>query len=167
LYAVDIAYRAARVHAASGMDIAVQEIEAGVVYETDTWSVGALRVKHFVGLPCYGYRFEADGRTIAISGDTTYCEAVVELARGADILINNCSLSLPPERWQRIHHLVADHQSTPRQAGRIAREAGVQTLVLTHLQPNADADWTLNDAATEFPGHIVVGEDLMEFTAGS
>jgi ribonuclease BN (tRNA processing enzyme) len=165
LYAVDIAYRAAQVHPRGGMDIVVRDIEEGPVYSTDAFSVSAARVQHFAGLPCYGYRFEAGGRAIVISGDTTYCESVVELARGASILVNNCSLSVPPERWQPIHHMVADHQSTPRQAGRMAREAGVRTLVLTHLQPNADTAWTLDDAATEFTGRIVVGEDLMEFAA--
>ena len=167
VYAVDIAYRAAQALPSGGMDIAVQEIEDGSVYSTDAWSMRAARVKHFVGLPCYGYRFEMGGRAIAISGDTTYCQGVIDLAQGASILVNNCSLPLPPERWLPIHHMVADHQCTPRQAGRMAREAGVQTLVLSHLSPGADAEWSLKEAAAEFAGRIVVGEDLMEFTAGS
>ena len=165
-YAVDIAYRAAQTAPPGGMDIAVEEIDDGFVYSTSTWSVRAARVKHFVGLPCYGYRFEAGGEVIAISGDTTYCEGVVDLARGASILINNCSLAIPPERWLPIHHMVADHQCTPRQAGRMAREAGVQTLVLTHLRPDSDIDWALQDAAVEFAGRIIVGEDLMELACG-
>jgi Beta-lactamase superfamily domain len=83
LHAVEIAYRAAhKLYPPAGIDIAVQDIEEGRVYGTDTWTVTAARVKHFVGLPCYGYRVEAGRRAIAISGDTTYCEAVVNLARG-------------------------------------------------------------------------------------
>jgi ribonuclease Z len=163
LYAVDIAYRAAQVCPREAMDIAVHEIDAGRVYDAGAWSVIAARVQHFAGLRCYGYRFEMAGQAVALSGDTTYCESVVELARGASILVNNCSLSLPPERWRPLHHMLADHQCTPRQAGRIAREAGARTLVLTHLQPEADVGWVLEEAATEFTGRIVVGEDLMEF----
>jgi ribonuclease BN (tRNA processing enzyme) len=162
VYAVDIAYRAAQVHPRGGMDPDVHEIDAGPVYRTDVWNVQAAQVKHFAGLRCYGYRFEMGTEAIVISGDTTYCASLVELARGANILVNNCSLSLPPECWQPLHHMLADHQCTPRQAGRMAREAGVETLVLTHLQPDTDVDWVFREAATEFAGRTVVGEDLME-----
>jgi ribonuclease BN (tRNA processing enzyme) len=162
LYAADIAYRAAQVCPREAMDIAVHEIDGGRVYDTGMWSVSAARARHVPGLQCYAYRFERDGQVVVISGDTTYCESIVELARGADILVNNCSLSLPRDRWRSLHHLLADHQCTPRQAGRMAQEAQVQSLVLTHLQPEADVDWVLEEAATEFTGRIVVGEDLME-----
>jgi ribonuclease BN (tRNA processing enzyme) len=164
LYAVDIAYRAAQVCPREAMNITVHEVDEGRVYSTEEWAVSAARVQHVAGLRCYGYRFEMDGQAVVISGDTTYCESLVALAHGARILVNNCSLSLPSERWRPLHHMLADHQCTPRQAGRVAREAGVETLVLTHLQPEADASWVLDDAATEFAGRIVVGEDLMEFT---
>jgi len=55
---------------------------------------------------------------IAYRGDTTYCEGVINLARGASILVNNCSRPLPPERWTPIHHLVADHQCMHTAPGR-------------------------------------------------
>ncbi len=88
LYAVDIAYRAAQVCRREAMDVAVHEIDAGRVYDTSKWSVSAARVQHFPGLRCYGYRFERDGQVVAISGDTTYCESIVDLACGASILIS-------------------------------------------------------------------------------
>jgi len=42
--------------------------------------------------PCYGYRFEIDGKAVAYCTDTGYCENAVKLARGADLLIAECSL---------------------------------------------------------------------------
>jgi ribonuclease BN (tRNA processing enzyme) len=47
----------------------------------------------------------------------------------------------------------------------MARQAGVNTLVFTHLQPNTDAAWIRADAGIEFSGRIIVGEDLMEISA--
>jgi len=60
-------------------------------------------------------------------------------------------------------HMKAAH--TPvENAGRIAQEAGVKTLVLSHLTPAvnslSDEDWRAA-AAKYFKGEIIVGKDLM------
>ena len=44
-----------------------------------------------------------------------------------------------------------------KEAGRIAREAGVKTLVLVHIQPWTDPEEVLAAARTEFDGEIVLG----------
>jgi ribonuclease BN (tRNA processing enzyme) len=38
----------------------------------------------------YGFVFEAGGRKLAFSGDTAYCPAFIEAARGADVLVHEC-----------------------------------------------------------------------------
>jgi ribonuclease BN (tRNA processing enzyme) len=56
----------------------------------------------------------------------------------------------------------ADHAPT-EDVGRIAQEAGVKTLVLSHLAPStgvSDEDWRA-PAAKYFKGEIIVGHDLM------
>ncbi|PIQ84176.1 MAG: hypothetical protein COV75_03540 [Candidatus Omnitrophica bacterium CG11_big_fil_rev_8_21_14_0_20_63_9] len=73
-----------------------------------------------------GYRLTAAGKTLAYSGDTDVCEGVVELGRGADALILECSV--PDERKVEGH-------LTPSKCGRIAAEAGCRRLVLTHFYP--------------------------------
>jgi ribonuclease BN (tRNA processing enzyme) len=62
-----------------------------------------------------------------------------------------------------MQHMLADHSPT-EEVGRIAAEAGVKTLVLSHLVPGStdvnDASWR-EAAARHFKGQIIVGHDLM------
>ena len=76
--------------------------------------------------PALGYRIEAEGSCVAYSGDTDVCDAVIELGRGADALILECSM---PEARKVAGHL------TPTECGRIAAAAGCRHLVLTHFYP--------------------------------
>jgi ribonuclease BN (tRNA processing enzyme) len=62
-------------------------------------------------------------------------------------------------------HLLAAH-TVPEDVGRIAAQAGVKTLVLTHFVPGDDAaitdeQWT-EGVRKHFNGRIIVGKDLME-----
>jgi len=76
--------------------------------------------------PCYGYRFEIDGKAVAYCTDTGYCENAVKLARGADLLIAECSLKKGQKTpgWPHLN---------PEDALRIAGEAGAKKLALTHF----------------------------------
>lgn len=96
------------------------------------------------------WRIEAGGCGLVYSGDTGYSERLVALARSADLFLCECSF---PEAQAAPGH------STPRLAGRMAREAGVRRLVLTHLYPPADEADVAAEAAAEFAADIVVAED--------
>jgi ribonuclease BN (tRNA processing enzyme) len=126
-------------------------------------------------------RFDGLGRGVVFSGDTNYSENLVRLARGADVLVceamhvasTRASFDLrvaagayadnPEGIWQ---HIIAAH--TPLDvAGRMAREAGVRTLVLNHIipggwNPEIGDEIYRREAAREFAGEIIVGHDLME-----
>jgi len=101
------------------------------------------------------YRLSAQGRSLVYTGDTDYTPRLVELARGADLLLCECSF---PEGQKVEGHL------TPRLAGRIAREAGVKRLLLTHLYPPADEADVAAQIGEEFGGEALVAEDLMRLT---
>lgn len=76
------------------------------------------------------YRIEEPGgESLVYTGDTEYSESVAELARGAHTLIVECSF---PDDSPVPGHL------TPAGVARIAREAGVSRVVLTHIFPPAD-----------------------------
>lgn len=100
-----------------------------------------------------GYRLTSPtGRIVVYSGDTDYCRNIVELTRGADLLLVECSF---PEGQKVKGHL------TPALAGRIAREAGCTRLVLTHLYPPCDQFDIRGDCQKVFPGEVLLAEDMM------
>ena len=49
----------------------------------------------------------------------------------------------------------------PKQVGEVARQAGANHLVLTHLQPNTSKEQLLNDATVSFPYKITMAADQM------
>ena len=101
------------------------------------------------------YRVEAEGRALVYSGDTDVSDALVELARGADLLVLECS-----NPFKVPGHL------TPEEAGRMAARAGVPRLVLTHLYPPCDEVDVAALAAREFQGEVIRAEDGMRLEVG-
>ncbi len=101
-----------------------------------------------------GYRIEdSEGKTLVYSGDTDYCPEIVALASGANLLILECSL---PDNMKVEGHL------TPSIAGKIAREANCQKLILTHLYPPCDEYNIEAECKKVFKGEVVVAYDLMK-----
>lgn len=96
------------------------------------------------------YRLEAGGRAFVYTGDTEYGEPVVELARGAHTLLVECSA---PDESPVPGHL------TPAGAARVAREAGVERVVLTHLFPAVDDDSLPVKVAEGYDGEVIVARD--------
>jgi ribonuclease BN (tRNA processing enzyme) len=99
------------------------------------------------------YRVEADGRSLVYSGDTDVSDSLVELARGADLLVLEAANPFK----------VAGHL-TPAEAGGLAARAGVARLLLTHFYPLCDAVDVVALAAAEFAGEIIRAEDGLSLT---
>jgi ribonuclease Z len=96
------------------------------------------------------------GQVFAFVMDTGVCDAAIELAAGADMLvIESTFLESEAELAASVGHLTA------AQAARIAAEAGVRKLVLTHFsQRHPDASGFGDEAARHFGGEIVVAREL-------
>jgi len=150
---------------AAGAKINSHIIKEGVVYQEGDVKVTAFRVDHPPVKEAYGYRFEAFGKSVVISGDTTLSENLIKYARGADVLVHEAYL--PEEFDKRDNPEVAArlkaYHSTAEQAGTAAQRAGVKLLVLSHLVPAGDEKTYAERAAKTFKGKIVVGRDLMRF----
>jgi ribonuclease Z len=150
---------------ASGAKIGPHAIREGGVYQDPEIKVTAFLVDHAPVTPAFGYRFDAYGKSVVISGDTTLSENLIKHARGADVLIHEAYL--PEELDKRDKPEVAArlkrYHSTPEQAGMAAQRAGVKLLVLSHLVPGSDEKTYAERAAKTFSGKIVVGKDLMRF----
>ncbi len=103
-----------------------------------------------------GYRITTpDNTSIVYTGDTDYCENAVQLATNADLLI--CESAFP-DTMKVNGHL------TPSLAGRIASEAQVKTLVLTHFYPECDGVDITAQCRKTYDGKILCAEDLMRIT---
>ncbi len=100
-----------------------------------------------------GYRIEfKDGKSVAVSGDTDYCQNIIDLAFEVDLLILECSF---PDAKKVEGHLI------PSLAGRIAIESRCKRLLLTHLYPVCDQFDIVNQCRQVYQGEIILGEDLM------
>jgi ribonuclease BN (tRNA processing enzyme) len=157
--------------------VGVQEVSAaGPVTQDENVKVSAILVNHPPVKPALGYRFDFHDRSFAFSGDTTPLEAVAQMAKGADVLVHEAMMIALVEAGARraiadgrpinleayMAHMRAGH-SPPEEVGRIAAEAGVKTLVLSHLGPSSgvsDDQWRA-PAAKYFKGEILVAHDMM------
>ncbi|MBW1740922.1 MAG: MBL fold metallo-hydrolase [Deltaproteobacteria bacterium] len=94
-----------------------------------------------------------DGRSVVYSGDTDLCDNLVTLAKGVDVLI--CESALPDDMKVPGH-------LTPSLAGKVATQAGVKKLVLTHFYPECDSADVAKQCRKTYRGPLVLAEDLME-----
>lgn len=86
-------------------------------------------IEQFHGYRDHGFRLTLEGKIVAYSGDCGVSSASYKLAEKADVLIHECSYSknLPSAKtWGHV---------TPEQVGEIAKDSGVEKLILTHFDP--------------------------------
>jgi ribonuclease BN (tRNA processing enzyme) len=145
----------------------------GRVMQDENVSVTAAVVDHPPMAPAFAYRFDCPDRSIVMSGDTRPSPALVELAKGADVLVHEVMhvpsieslIAREPNAKRLREHLLASHTTT-EQVGRLATDAGVGTLVLSHFVPGGypflpDEVW-YDAVRPHFSGNLVVGRDLLE-----
>ena len=103
-------------------------------------------------LPNAGLRLTAGGSALAYTGDTGPSPAVVELARGADLLVADATYieEVPAES--------RPYLGSARLAGGWAAAAGTDRLLLTHLWPGTDPAGAVAAAAAEYGGEVAVAE---------
>jgi ribonuclease BN (tRNA processing enzyme) len=154
--------------------IKVQEVtRPGLVHQDERVKVTAALVDHPPLPHAFGFRFDSRERSIVISGDTKPSPNLVQLAKGADVLVHEAMyvpgidkmLAKRPYVPPRLKQFLMEGHTSAEDCGRIAAEAGVKTLVLSHLLPGDDPElgdevWRA-EAAKHFRGEIVVGRDLM------
>jgi predicted metal-dependent phosphoesterase TrpH/ribonuclease BN (tRNA processing enzyme) len=104
------------------------------------------------------YRFEYQGRSLVYLGDSAASRKVLNLARGADLLITHCAGSDQEPKPGHLH---------PSAAGELAREAEVKGLILSHLYSEVDPQPALASAQASFPGPVWLAQDFMTFNLES
>ena len=169
-----------------GHDVAV-----GPVYQDANVKVTAVENSHY-NFPegsvyrsqhkSYSYRFETPDRVIVFTGDTGPSNAVAQLAKGADVLVsetidadevkqrriaNGSWQKMTPEAQTAWMKHITDEHLTPEEVGKLAVQAGVKSVVLTHLpateNKNNDDQKYAEKVKTIYKGPVTVAKDLMRF----
>lgn len=149
----DTAYRigASSAECAGEMDDISDAIDVRLWTENTPVKIGELTVfpRRMNHPPeAYGFRVtDADGRVLAYTGDTGMCDNVVDLARGADVLLCEASWTDSPDRPEGVH-------LSGKEAGRVATLAGVKELLLTHIPPWTSREDVIAEAKSEYSGPV-------------
>ena len=109
-----------------------------------------------------GWRIECDGKAVVFSGDTRYSPEVAKAAEGADLLIHEAFCVTDSVLASSAGHC------TGGEAGQVAAEARVASLVLTHLTDayHVNPEPLGVEAAQFYPGPITIAQDCAQITLG-
>jgi ribonuclease Z len=136
----------------SRMDVAVRELHPMDSISVKGFDIFAEEARHSV--TTLAYRLEAEDKIVVYSGDTEPSQRVAALARGADLLVHECSF---PEPFDVTNH------STPKKLGCMIKNQGIKRVILTHLYPQAAGSEDLMAeqviAMSDVP--TIVGWDMM------
>ncbi|HWA67710.1 MAG TPA: MBL fold metallo-hydrolase [Mycobacteriales bacterium] len=129
-------------------------VEREGVCEVGPFEVDLRHVNHPV--ETFGMRVSAGGRTLTYSADTGQTDALVGLARDANLFLCEASYLEGEQNPPDVH-------LTGLQAGEYATRAGVEKLVLTHLVPWGDASRSLAEAQRSYDGDVVLAHRLQSY----
>ena len=137
------------------IEIETNEFEQGTILECEGLKIEALPVEH--GIETLAYKFTADNKTLVFSGDTQPCENILKIAKGADVLVIECSF--PESSGIKKGHCI------PSQVGQIAEKANVKRVILTHLFPvcNGKENEMVTEVKKYFSGEVIIAKDLQKF----
>jgi ribonuclease Z len=168
IYAWDIETRRRVFDTLEGSELEATDYAPGVVWEQDGIRISAFEVVHTPPHNTFGFRIEYAGRTMVFSGDTKKCPALIDQARGVDLLIHE---AFPPVevyahkagRPIDIARTIAeDVHTAPREAGAVMAEAQPRLGVIYHMYNNDDVIGpALEQIREQFDGWVEIGYDLM------
>jgi ribonuclease BN (tRNA processing enzyme) len=166
------------------------DVGTGTVYQDANIKVTAIENTHFAfhndgrgddKHKSYSYRFETSDRIVVFTGDTGLFDGLVNLAKGADLLVSEANSvearkqiliksgqwqAMTPEEQARIMVQASKGHLSLEDVGNLASRAAVKTVVLTHLTSLPEGDdytpWA-DEVKKYFSGQVLIAKDLMEF----
>jgi len=146
----------------------VTEIHAGSTVEGAGWKITVGHAQHVQPyLECLALRIDTSDGSICYTGDSGSHDAIVDLAKGCDILIHMNHYFSGTEPTPAYRAACGNH----RDNAVIAKRAGAKALVLTHLLGQIDQpavrEQIVHEIRQAFDGKVIWGEDLMRLTPSS
>ena len=166
------------------------DIGTGTVYQDANIKVTAIENAHYAfhnngkgdeKHKSYSYRFQTPDRVVVFTGDTGYFDGLVDLAKGADLLVSEANSvearkailiksgqwqAMTPAEQERIMQQASHGHLSTADVGRLAANAQVSSVALTHLTPLPDggdySSW-VDEVKKYYSGRVTVAKDLMSF----
>jgi ribonuclease Z len=149
-----------------GIRTIAHDVRVGKVYQKNGVTVSAFLVAHGLVKPSYGYRVDYAGRSLALSGDTSPTDNLVNNCKGVDVLIHEAidmeTLRKLVTNPQVLQAIVARH-TTPEQAAGIFSRVSPRLAVFSH---NPRAAGIVEQTKRSYSGRVEMGEDLMVIDIG-
>ncbi|MEQ5302724.1 MBL fold metallo-hydrolase [Providencia rettgeri] len=156
--------------------VTAKDIQEGSVLKNDDVEISALFVPHppFNSDEALAYKIQSGGKTIVITGDMIDNSQLIEFAKDADYLISEVVLVSGVENLANrigngstLAKAIISHHTTAEDVGKIAQQANVKHLALTHLVPADDPSITddvwINEVRKQYSGPVTVSKDLQRF----
>lgn len=192
-YKEDLQYRIQYSFPPQGIakNVFIKELNGPETFALDGVSISTAQMTHTIDT--FAYRFDAGGQSVVVSGDTTYDADLAKLAKNADILVIDAHIPLTgptiipvmpkvpeltapegfttfkmeqePDTSSSGASLTRAH-ATMEEIAKMAKDAGVKKLILTHLPPSGlnQAEVAAFFKASGFEGTVIVGETLGKYT---
>src|SRR6185295_3170488 len=130
--------------------LGIKELKEGAAVKGKGWKVETLSVPH--STDTFAYRFEGRGKTMVYSGDMGFDERFIDFAKGADLLVLECT---QPDDDPFRGHL------TTSEALYMAQETKAKKVVLTHLTHPSELD-IRRQLGTHTNDKIVIAQDPLK-----
>ncbi|MEQ4675022.1 MBL fold metallo-hydrolase [Providencia vermicola] len=156
--------------------VTAKDVSEGVIVDKDGVKISALFVPHppFNSDEALAYKIQSEGKTVVITGDMIDNKQIIEFAKDADLLVSEVVLVSGVENLANrigngstLAKAIISHHTTAEEVGKIAKEANVKHLVLTHLVPADDPSITdevwIKEVRKQYSGPVTVSKDLQRF----
>lgn len=160
----------------SGIMSITHIIKEGVVYEEAGVTITAFLVDHadFID-SAFGFRFDYQGHSVVISGDTRYSENLVKYAKNVDVLIHEVAIArYEVAQRSALAKQILSYHTSPEQAGNVFSLAKPKLAVYSHIAmpvvdpsiPSPTVEDIIAGTRKTYTGPLEVGEDLMTIGIG-
>lgn len=159
----------------SGIILKASDIQQGIIYNEGGVIVTAFLVKHADFIKeTFGYRVDFAGHAVVISGDTRYNENLIQVAKGADVLLHEVAATKEISTNGVPAHPSMSYHTSPEEAAKVFGQVRPKLAVYIHVillsadqsKPSPTSEEVLQRTQEAYKGRVELGEDLMTIEIG-